>query len=171
MGCCAVRFLLAIKYFNLTSEICFLCPNRILRFFQFIDVMVPGRLCTCRKVSRCLKVQAEPESNSVCMKFLWETIWRRVTPMQSSLTFVMQLYWTCMRIFGVLLKLFAFTFRRYNEFFVLQSKLKEFHGRITILFKGYTQEHIPRNGYLNSCGDQLLIMHRSDFFTFTWLPQ
>ena len=41
-----------------------------------------------------------------------------------------------MQIFAVLLKLFAFTFRRYNEFFVLQSKLKEFHGTITIQFEG-----------------------------------
>lgn len=67
-----------------------------------------------------------------------------------------------MQIFAVLLKLFAFTFRRYNEFFVLQSKLKEFHGTITILFEG-----IDSGTY----SKKWLIMHRSDFFTFTLSPQ
>ena len=147
MGCCAVRFLLAIEFFNLNSEICCLCSNRILRVVQFIEN--GGKLCTCRKVSACLKVQVEPESNSVCVKFLWETIWRLLTPIQSSLSFIMQLYRTCMQIFAVLLKLFAFTFRRYNEFFVLQSKLKEFHGTITILFEGidsgtYSKKWLPK---------------------------
>lgn len=64
-----------------------------------------------------------------------------------------------MRIFAFPLKLFSLTFRRYNEFFVLQSKLKEFHGRITILFEGIHAGPYPRNGYLNNCGDQLLIMY------------
>ena len=77
-----------------------------------------------------------------------------------------------MQIFAVLLKLFAFTFRRYNEFFVLQSKLKEFHGTITILFEGIDSGTYSKKWLdLNSCGDQLLIMHRSDFFTFTRSPQ